>query len=170
MSPILMTWISALRNVLVRRRVLPVLALICVSVLGACGSGGLFGGPGEPTPLPFNRFNAQQVLAALTASDLGVQNIQRDMLVGRDAPSTFSDRYIFEIERIAPNGGQLLIFNTPQDLAAWENYINRLRANASTRRNVVYVFTHGNAMLQLNASLTNDEANRFRATLLSLDE
>lgn len=169
MPPMFVTWLPALRGLFSHHRVLPALALVCLPVLAACGSGGLFGGSAEPTPLPFNRFTAQQILTALSENALGVQNVQRDMLVGRDAPSTFSDRYIFEIERIAPNGGQLLIFNTPQDLAAWENYINRLRADASTRRSVVYVFTHGNAMLQLNASLTNDEANRFRAVLLSLD-
>jgi len=152
-----------------RRRLVVIVMLMALPLLSACGSGGLFGGPAEPTALPFNRFSAQQVLTALIENGLAIQNIQRDMLVGRDAPSTFSDRYIFEIEQIAPNGGQLLIFNTPEDMAAWENYINSLRANASTRRSVVYVFTHGNAMLQLNASLTNEEANRYRAVLLGLD-
>lgn len=169
MPPLYQAWFSAFRIALSRRRLVTIMTLILVPVLSACGSGGLFGGASEPTPLPFNRFSAQQVLTALTEEGLEIQNVQRDMLVGRDAPSTFNDRYIFEITRIAPNGGQILIFNTPQDMAAWENYISTLRANASTRRSVVYVFSNGNAMLQLNASLTNEEANRYRAVLLGLD-
>lgn len=147
----------------------PVLLLVIglLLLLMGCGPGGI-GGSSEPTALPFNRLTAEQVLQALTTAGTGIQNIQRDMLIGRDAPSTFSDRYIFEIASIAPNGGQVLIFDTPENLAAWQDYISSLRADAGTRRSVIYVFVAANALLQVNANLTTTEANVFRDALLAL--
>ncbi|MFQ3566014.1 MAG: hypothetical protein SNJ59_03355 [Aggregatilineales bacterium] len=141
-----------------------VLAMFAVLV----GCSGLNIGASQPTPVPFDRHTAEDVLRAFSVAGLPVQNVQRDMLIGRGAPSTFSDRYVFEIERIAPLGGQILIFSTAGALAEWENYIAQLRANSSTRRDVVYVFVKDNVMLQVNAALTTQEANAFRAALNSL--
>lgn len=142
--------------------------LLLIGLLATgCSGGGLLGGP-TPTVLPFNRLAAQPVLDAFNRAGLGVQNVRRDMLIGRDAPATFSDRYIFEIASIAPNGGQVLVFNTPADLAAWEDYITGLRADPTTRRAVIYVYTHANVLIQVNAALTNQQADAFRTALLGL--
>jgi len=142
------------------------LAIWLVSALFISGCASI--GSTPPTAIPFNRFTAQSVFNALENANVSIQNPQRDMLIGRDAPSTFSDRYIFEVARIAPAGGQMLIFQTPEAMAEWEGYINRLRANTTTRREVIFVYTYGNVILQLNANLTPQEADVFRVTLLSM--
>lgn len=145
-----------------------ILCLTAMLAVSGCASLGIGGEP-EPTPIPFNRFNAQNVFDAFSRAGLQVQNLQRDMLIGRDAPSTFSDRYIFEIERIAPSGGQILIFSTPDDMHAWQTYIDTLRANANTRRDVIFVYTYGNVMLQMNANLFPNEADAFRTALFTME-
>ena len=140
------------------------LLLLTMTVLAtACESLGV----GQPpaTAIPFARFNAQDVISAFSTAGLQVQGVQRDMAVGRGAPNTFSERYVFEIPRIAPAGGQILVFQQQSDLTAWQSYIAQLRADSATRRNVVYVYVKENVMLQVNADLTSQEANAFENAL-----
>lgn len=137
--------------------------LLCGLLLSACG------GEEAATPVPFARFDAQQVFDALTAAGLTIQNPVSNTNAGRGAPLTFNQRYVFEIPRIAPQGGQVVIFRTTEDLKAWEDWIATLRNNPDTRRDVVYVYTNGNALLQLNANLTNQEASAFRQVFLGLE-
>ena len=54
-------------------------------------------------------------------------------------------------------------------MQAWQTYIDRLRANANTRRDVIYVYVVGNVMLQLNANLFPAEADAFRTALFSME-
>lgn len=138
----------------------PVLLLMTMFLLAACGSA-----EPTPTPIPFARHTAQDVLGALAASGLSVERPMRDMIVGREAPTTFSDRYVFEIASVAPQGGQVLVFDNEAGLQAWEAYIERLRNNSATRRDVVYTYVHNNVLLQLNTNLLPDEANRYKAAL-----
>lgn len=121
--------------------------------------------PPPPTPLPFARFTAEGVLAAFEQADIIIQNPTREMLIGRDAPAEFADRILFEIPRIAPAGGQILVFSTPEDLAAWQTYIEGQRADPATRRNVIFVYTNANVIVQLNANLTPQEADAFYLAL-----
>jgi hypothetical protein len=143
------------------------LVMTMTALTAGCASLGI----GEPTatPIPFNRYTAQDVFSAMSAANLQVQNSQRDLVVGRGAPSTFIDRYIFEIPRIAPSGGQVLIFETPEGLSEWQEYIGQLRSDNSTRRDVVYVFVKDNVMLQVNANLTTQEANAYRDALMGME-
>jgi hypothetical protein len=134
---------------------------IAIFALAACAP--------QATPAPFDRFNSQQVIDALNAAGATIQNPVQDMIVGRDAPVTFAERVVFEVPSIAPEGGQVLIFRTAQDLQAWTDYITSLQANADTRRSVIYVYTNQNALLQLNANLTNAEATRYRDAFLALN-
>ena len=115
---------------MVKRYLFLLLLTITVFIAG-CASLGI----GQPTAtvIPYNRYTAQDVFSAFSTAGLQVQNSQRDMLVGRGAPAGFSDRYVFEIPRIAPAGGQVLIFDRPEGLAEWEAYIERLRADTATR-------------------------------------
>ena len=115
-----------------------------------------------PTAVPFVQFGAQDVFDAFAEAGLSVDNPERQISAGRDDPGEFSDRYFFEIPRIAPAGGQIVVFDDPQDLAAWQAYIDRLRNDSSTRRNVVYVYVKANVMLQLNNALTANEASAYR--------
>lgn len=140
------------------------IALIALTV----GCGGLPGQEPPPTPLPFNLHTAQQVLDAFRAAGLSVINPAREMQVGRGAPASFRDRYVFAIEGVAPNGGQVLIFDTPEALAQWTAYIERLRANSATRRDVSYVYTFRNVMIQINADLPPRTAQAYRAALEGL--
>lgn len=149
------------------KRYLFLLLLTMTALAAGCASLGI-GQPTE-TPVPFNRHTAQDVFSVLSSAGLEAQNLRRDLVVGRGAPSTFSDRYIFEISRIAPSGGQVLIFETPDGLTEWQEYIATLRANNATRRDVVYVFVRGNVMLQVNANLTTQEANAYRDALMGME-
>jgi hypothetical protein len=47
----------------------------------------------------------------------------------------------------------------------WQDYVAQLRADSTTRRDVVYVYVKNNVMLQVNANLTTEEANAFRDAL-----
>src|SRR5262245_18689150 len=125
------------------------LLLLTMTVLASgCESLGI--GQQQPTAVPFNLYRAQDVIDAFSTAGLQVQNVQRDMAVGRGAPNTFNERFVFEVPRIAPAGGQILVFQTQEDLTAWQDYIAQLRADSETRRDVVYVFVKNNVLLQVN--------------------
>lgn len=80
----------------------------------------------------------------------------------------FNDRYTFAIDRIAPDGGQVLFFTSDAQMQSWLSYISRLRADSETRRDVVYVYTNGNVLMQLNANLLPAEAQAFEAALAGI--
>jgi hypothetical protein len=136
------------------QRYLALLLLATFGLLTACAP--------EAAPPPFARYDAQTVIQALNDAGATIQNPIQDMTVGRDAPATFSDRILFEVPRIAPEGGQLIIFRDQADLQAWNDYIDRLRNDPATRRSVIYVYIKDNALLQLSANLTNEESTRYR--------
>lgn len=144
--------------------------LVCLALyLSGCSGVALPGQTPTETPRPFDRFTAQEVVDALIAAGLPLQNVQSDISVGRGAPLTFNERLIFEIPRIAPNGGQVVTFTNAEDMQAWQDWIVGLRSNPDTRRDVIYVYTNQNAIIQLNAGLTNQEANVYRDTFLGLE-
>lgn len=132
------------------------LLLAMATVLVACG------GDATPVAESFSKYNAQAVFDGLDAAGLGVANQRRDMAVAPDVPVTYSDRYLFEIEKIAPAGGQVLIFNNADGLATWQAHVDRQRANSNTRRDYVYVYTKNNALLILSPNLTTDDATAYR--------
>ncbi len=123
----------------------------------------------EPTAVPFARFTAEDVVASFGQAGLQVDNVARDMLMGRGAPNSYSDRYVFEIPRVAPLGGQFLIFESPADMGEWLAFVETLRANRETRRDVIYVYPYANVILQVNANLLPEEANAFREALYTLE-
>ena len=125
--------------------------------------------PPTVTPRPFVSFTAQRVVDALTAAGLPIQNAVSDLSAGRGAaPLVFTERFVFEIPRIAPYGGQIVIFGSQDDMAEWLAWVETLRNDAATRRSVVYTYTNQNAWLQLSADLTNAEAAVYRETFLAL--
>jgi hypothetical protein len=148
------------------KRYLFLLLLTMTTLVAACESLGI--GQQQPTAVPFARFTAQDVVAAFSTAGLEVQGVQRDMAVGRGAPNTFSERYVFEVPRIAPAGGQILVFQSQSDLDAWQQYFAQLRADSATRRDVVYVFVKENVILQVNANLTTQEASAFEDALAGM--
>ena len=150
-----------------RQQYLPLVVLAILAVFGASGCGVL--NPPQPTAVPFVQHNAEDVFNAFGRAGLQIQNPEKNMLVsGRGAPSSFSDRYLFEIPRIAPAGGQIIVFSTPDQLAAWQHYIDTLLASADTRRDVIYVYIKENVLLQLNANLTNQEAKGYSDAFMGL--
>lgn len=146
-----------------RYLVLYILAM-SLSVLAACGTAD------STTPEAFARYKTPDVLAALTTAGLSVVNPQRSLAAGQGAPLTFNDRYTFEIaiRDIAPSGGQIMIFNSPEALQKWQDYITTQKASSDTRRNWLFVYTYRNVLLQVNPGLTNDEAERYHKALESL--
>lgn len=151
-----------------RKHYLFVLILTILGVATACESLPFGGSPA--TAVPFARFTAQDVFNSFSQAGLQASSVTRNMLIGRDAPGGFRDRYVFEIPRIAPLGGQVLIFDTPEAMGEWIAYIERLRANPNTRRDVVYAYPFANILLQLNANLLSAEANDYRAAMMALDD
>ena len=131
--------------------------LVLVGLVGlvACG------GP-APTPTPtFARYDVASVVAVL--QPLGISNVQPSVRDPQSvAPNTARDQREFSIPSIAPKGGQLLLFATASDLAAMQTWYARFPDLAP------YVYVHGNAMLQLNSSLSAAEAARYQAALNSL--
>jgi hypothetical protein len=146
------------------------LVLVLTMLVLVSGCEGLPFGQPEPTEVPFNRFTAQDVFNGFSQAGLAVEAVARDMLIGRDAPSGYSDRYVFEVPRLAPLGGQVLIFDTPEGLGEWLAFIETLRADPDTRRDVAYVYPYANVLLQLNANLLPAEANAFREALYALGQ
>lgn len=142
------------------KRHLAILFIAISTLTGACSS--------EPPPPPFDQLTAQEVVDALNAAGAIVQNPVTDMVVGRDAPNTFSERIVFQIPSVAPEGGQIVIFRNAADLQVWQQYIDTLRADPASRRSVIYVYVHQNALLQLNANLLPNEAGRYSAAFTSI--
>ncbi len=150
-----------------RQQYLPLVVLAILAVFGASGCGVL--NPQQPTAVPFVRYGAEDVFNAFGRAGLQIQNPEKNMtVIGRGAPSGFSDRYLFEIPRIAPAGGQIIVFSSADQLAAWQHYIETLRASTDTRRDVVYVYVKENVMLQLSANLTNQEADGYSDAFMAL--
>jgi hypothetical protein len=142
------------------------LLLVIAMLTASCDS--LAVGDPTATPAPYDRHTAQNVFTAFARAGLIAGDLEQNTDVQRDAPRGLGDRWVFSIERIAPAGGQIVIFADPAQQREWEGYIDRLRASTNTRRDVVYTFFHVNVMVQLNAGLTNQEATAWREALLSL--
>ena len=146
-------------------RALMLLAIFAVCAMTACA----ILSPSTPTPIPFDRYSAQNVFDAFARAGLQIQNPEKNLVVtGRGAPGALEDRYLFEIPRIAPAGGQIIIFASADQLQAWQTYIDKLRASSDTRRDVVYTFVKDNVLLQLNPALTTAEANAYRDAFMAL--
>lgn len=151
-----------------RQQYLPLLVLAILLAVTGCATLGI-GGPPTATPVPFDHLNVQDVFNAFARAGLQIANPEKQMLVqGRGAPTDFRDRYIFEIPSIAPNGGQIIAFASPEQLQEWQDYINKLRSDSTTRRDVIYVYVNGNILMQLSAQLTTSEASAYRDALMSL--
>lgn len=143
---------------------LAAISVLMLAVIVGCS------GSSAPTeaPRPWARFSAQDVIDALTGVGLPVQNAVSDQAAGRGAPLVFTQRMTFEIPRIAPLGGQVVVFGAQDDMAEWLAWVETIRNDPETRRTVVYTYTNQNAWLQLSAELTNAEATVYRETFLGL--
>jgi hypothetical protein len=151
-----------------RQQYLPLLLFAILAFFGSAGCS-ILNPPPAPTAIPFALHTSEDVFNAFARAGLQMQNPTKEMNVGaRGAPSEFSDRYLFEVPRIAPLGGQVIVFASAQQLQAWQDYIERLRNDSTTRRDVVYVYVKDNVMVQLSASLTTAEANAYRDAVVAL--
>ncbi len=137
---------------------------MCALLLGACD----VLNPPPPTSIPYERLSAQAVFNAFARAGLLIDNPTQERGVPRGVPAQFRDRWLFELPSIAPAGGQIVIFATADQALEWQVYIEQLRRNSNTRRDVVYTYFHLNAMLQLNTTLSNAEAARYRDLFLTI--
>lgn len=142
-----------------------VLLVLAMSLLAGCGSAA-----NEATSEPFARYSAQDVLDAMTKAGLSVENPQRALAAAQGAPLSFNDRYVFEIlvRNQPPNRGQVLVFNSPDAMKKWQDYITTQKASSETRRNWLFVFERKNVLVQVDPDLTNDEAEQYHKALDSL--
>jgi hypothetical protein len=134
-------------------RLIPLVLL--VAALVACG------GPSATQTPAFARYTADQVVTAL--QPLGITGVGPHV---RDpqavAPNTYSDGRDFTIPIVAPKGGQVLIFASATDLAAMQAWFARFPDLAP------YVYTKGNALIQLNNTLPKAEAMKYEAALAAM--
>lgn len=136
------------------------LALIPLALLAlvACG------GP-SPTATPvFPRHTAAEVVAALRARGLPVEDVKpgTPWKQGDPWPNVATDRQVFTIPAVAPNGGVIQTFAEQRDVDAMAAYYARFPDLAP------YVYAHGNVLLQLNNGLSKAEAEQYRAALEAL--
>ncbi len=151
-----------------RQQYLPLVLFAILAFFGVSGCS-ILNPPPAPTAIPFALHTSEDVFNAFARAGLQMQNPLKEMNMGaRGAPTEFSDRYLFEVPRIAPLGGQIIVFASAPQLQAWQDYIERLRNDSATRRDVVYVYVKDNVMIQLSASLTNAEASAYRDALMAL--
>ena len=145
------------------------LALLVLAILAVASGCTLPGQQPQATAIPYDHLSAQDVFNAFAKAGLQMQNPQEDTTIaGRGAPTQFKDRYTFEVPDIAPAGGQVIVFSSPDEAQAWQNYITQLRSSTDTRRDVVYVYFTANLMLQLDTGLTNAEAGNYRDAFMAL--
>lgn len=153
-----------------RQQYLALALLAMLAVLGsACSTVNSITGQSAPTAVPFNRYSAQDIFNAFARAGLEIQNPEKSTSpIGRDAPTGYKERYLFEVPRIAPAGGQIITFSTPDQLQQWKDYISKLSSQSETHRDVIYTYFNANVMVQLNSGLTNEEAASFRDVLMKL--
>ncbi|MDZ4765151.1 MAG: hypothetical protein SGI73_11425 [Chloroflexota bacterium] len=144
------------------------LTAFVILALALVGCDALPGSAPQPTALPYNLYTPQDAINAFTAAGLDALVPTREMNLSRGAPLTFNDRMIFQIAPVAPSGGQILAFDTPEAMAEWNTYIEQLRADSATRRDVSYVYTYGNILLQVNADLPPRTAQAYRDALAQM--
>lgn len=144
------------------------LALILLAMLASACETLNVGGAPTATPVPYARYTVEDAFAVFARNGLVIDDFQQATDVQRDGPRVLQDRWVFSVPRIAPAGGQIVIFGDASQQGEWVAYIDRLRAVADTRRTVIYTYFQANMMLQLNASLTNAEAAAFEAALRTL--
>lgn len=126
--------------------------LLVLVALGGCG-----GASATATPA-FARYTVEQVAAAL--APLGATDFRATPRSPQDqSPNTATAQRDFTIPAIAPQGGQVLLFDSAADLAGMQAWYARFPDLAP------YVYVRGNALLQLNAGLPKAEAEKYKAAL-----
>lgn len=103
----------------------------------------------------FKKYNADQVVAAIQKAGLPISDVQVQQIGGTQAPATEVESKQFVIASVAPNGGQILIFDSQSGLDAKKAWYAKYPDLAP------YVYVKGNAMLQLNSGLPKVEAEKY---------
>jgi hypothetical protein len=131
--------------------------LVLVALVG-CG-----GASATATPA-FARYQAADAVAAFKAAGLSVDNVRpgTPWKQGDPWPNVATDRQVFDIASVAPNGGVIQTFAEQKDLDAMAAYYARFPDLAP------YVYTKGNILVQLNSGVAKVEAERYRAALAAM--
>ena len=61
------------------------------------------------------------------------------------------------------------MFANASQMQAWQTYIEKLRNDSDTRRDVVFVYFNHNLMLQLSPQLTNQQAIPYRDAFMAME-
>ena len=78
---------------------------------------------------------------------------------GSPIPRTWAEDVCFTIPSVAPNGGQVMSFDTIQNEKSVAAYFALFPAFAP------YVYVHANVIAQLNSGITAAEAGRYEAAM-----
>lgn len=129
--------------------------LVVLLALVACGTP-------APTATPtFRKFTVDEVVKAL--SPLGISDVHFVPRPSSElAPNVYTDQRDFTVPSVAPKGGQILLFDTPEDvktMVAWYAMFPQFAP---------YVYTNGNVLIQLNSGLSKAEAEQFKAAILAM--
>jgi len=114
-------------------------------------------------------FTAQQVINAFVSAGLEVGNYEI-----MDSPDDFgASPYVaigaihFYIPSLCPDcGGRVQVFDDPVDLELVRHYYISL--GESSAMLFSWVFVNGNALVQINGDLPEDQARQYETALLSL--
>jgi hypothetical protein len=105
---------------------------------------------------------AQDVLLRFEQAGLGVGNVQTPTRMPNDPlPDTYREWLQFEIEEIAPNGGQVFVCDTRQACDAVYDYF----AAFPVLSGHYYRSRDGRIVMQLSGTLAPASATRFEAIL-----
>ena len=134
------------------------IVLLALGALVACG-----GPSATPTPA-FPRHTAADVVGAFKSAGLPAEDVRpgTPWKQGDLWPNVATDRQVFTIPAVAPNGGVIQTFATAQDRDAMAAFYARFPDLAP------YVYPHGNILVQLNSGVAKADAEKYRAALESL--
>ncbi len=145
-----------------RARLLASLAFLTLAGCGGSSTGTVAQSSASPSPSPspvFTKYKAQDVIDAWAKAGLTVTGQKPCEQTSTTIPKTFDEDVCFTIPSIAPAGGQLFTFSTPTNQAAIVAYFGQYITLAP------YVYSHANAVAQLNSNLPAAEAAKYDAAM-----
>ena len=110
--------------------------------------------------MPFDALSAQDVFNAFARAGLEIQNPEKKMTCQRARRAERLQRPlpVRNSAHRARRGADHRLCHARINCRRGRHYIDKLRGNSDTRRDVVYIYVKDNVMLQLSANLTNAEA------------
>lgn len=140
------------------------LAALAVLMLMACGGSASPTAASSPQPSPTpspKQYKAQAAVDAWLKAGLAVNDVAPcpAPAAGSPIPKTWAEDVCFTVPSVAPNGGQVMSFDTVANERAIVAYFGLFPSLAP------YVYVHANVVAQLNSGITAAEAAKYDAAM-----